>query len=111
MADLFHPDMTGDELEPMAMALHSLVDQFPVAVRSKNKKGLRIEGNRVIDRNYTGPVMEKVLKTNEVVRETPDSGAYGGIPSIAAPLRNSKGECVGVLAVIDLRHAYAGFED
>jgi hypothetical protein len=111
MADLFHPNMTGDELEPLALAFHNLVDQFPIAIRSKNKRGLRIEGNRVIDRNYSGPVLEKVLETNEVERETPDSGAYAGIPSIAAPLRNSKGECVGAMAVIDLRHAYAGFED
>ncbi len=111
MSDLFHPDMTADELEPLAMAFHSIVDQFPVCVRSKNKAGIRIEGNRVIDRSFTGPVMEKVLETNEVVRESPESGSYKGVPVIAAPLRNGKGECVGVMGVIDLRHAYAGFED
>ena len=29
MADLFHPNMTGDELEPMAIACDSLADQYP----------------------------------------------------------------------------------
>ena len=111
MSDLFNADMTADELEPLAMAVHNIVDQFPVAIRCKNKGGIRVEGNRVIDKNYTGPVLEKVLETNEVVRETPESGAYKGIPVIAAPLRNSKGECVGVMGVIDLRHAYADRQD
>jgi hypothetical protein len=107
MSDLFSEDMTADQLEPLAMAFHNIVDQFPVCIRSKNKEGIRVEGNRVIDKNFTGPVLEKVLETNEVVRETPESGVYKGIPVIAAPLRNSKGECVAVMGVIDLRHAYA----
>jgi hypothetical protein len=107
MSDLFSDDMTADQLEPLAMAFHNIVDQFPVCIRSKNKGGIRVEGNRVIDKNFTGPVLEKVLETNEVVRETPESGVYKGIPVIAAPLRNSKGECVAVMGVIDLRHAYA----
>lgn len=107
MTDLFNADMTADQLEPLAIAFHNIVDQFPVCIRSKNRGGIRVEGNRVIDKNYTGPVMEKVLETNEVVRETPESGAYKGIPVIAAPLRNSKGECVAAIGVIDLRHAYA----
>jgi hypothetical protein len=107
MSDLFSDDMTADQLEPLAMAFHNIVDQFPVCIRSKNRGGIRVEGNRVIDKNYTGPVLEKVLETNEVVRETPESGAYKGIPVIAAPLRNNKGECVAAMGVIDLRHAYA----
>jgi hypothetical protein len=106
MSDLFHEDLTADQLEPLAMALHNIADQFPVCIRSKNKGGIRVEGNRVIDKNYTGPVLEKVLQTNAVVRETPDTGVYKGIPVIAAPLRNSKGKCVAAMGVIDLRHAY-----
>jgi len=111
MGDLFHPDMTADELEPLAMAFHSIVDQFPVCIRSRNKMGIRVEGSRVISREFTGPVLEKVLKTNDVVREEPDGGPYNGIPVIAAPLRNGKGECVGAMGVIDLRHAYADLND
>ncbi len=107
MSELFHPDMTAEELTPLAMALFYIVDQFPVCIRSKNRPGVRIETGRVIDNNFTGPVLEKVLETNEVVRERPEYGAYKGIPIAAAPIRNSAGECVAAIGVIDLRHAMA----
>ena len=48
MSDLFSDDMTADQLEPLAMAFHNIADQFPVCIRSKNKGGIRVEGNRVI---------------------------------------------------------------
>ena len=107
MSDLFHADMTAEELAPFGMAVFNIVDQFPVCIRSKNRKGVRIESGRILDDNFSGPVLEKCMETNEVVREKPDGGAYKGIPVIASPIRNSKGECVGVIGVIDLRHAYA----
>lgn len=105
MNDLFNPDMTADQLAPIAIAIHYIVDQFPVTIRSKNHNGVRVESGQIIDGNYTGPVLEKVLKTNDVAREKPESGAYKGIPVVAAPVRNSKGECVAVIGMIDLRHA------
>ncbi len=107
MSELFHPDMTAEELAPLALAVYNIVDQFPVTIRSRNKKGVRIETGRIIDNNFTGPVLEKVLATNDVVREKPEVGTYKGIPVIAAPIRNSKGECVAAIGVIDLRHAMA----
>lgn len=107
MSELFHADMTAEDLAPIAMAIFNIVDQFPVTARSKNKNGVRIETGRIIDDNFTGPVLEKVLATNDVVREKPESGAYKGIPVIASPVRNSKGECVAAIGVIDLRHAMA----
>jgi len=105
MSELFHPDMTAEEITPLALAIHHLVDQFPVAMRSKNRKGVRVETGRVLDNDFTGPVLEKVLATNEVTREKPAWGPYKGIPVIGSPLRNSKGECVAAIGVIDLRHA------
>ncbi len=107
MSELFHPDMNADELEPIAMAVHNLVDQFPLVMRSRNRKGIRIEGSYVIDRDFSGPMLDKAIETNELVREIPGSGAYKGIPTICSPIRNSEGECVGAIGVIDLRHAYA----
>lgn len=105
MNDIFHPDMTAEQLAPIAIAVHHIVDQFPVTIRSKNRKGVRVETGRIIDNEYTGPVLEKALETNDVVREKPASGAYKGIPVVAAPIRNSEGECVAVIGMIDLRHA------
>jgi len=105
MKDLFHADMTAEEISPIALAIFHLVDQFPVTMRSKNRLGVRVETGRILDNNYTGPVLEKTLATNEVVREQPASGPYKGIPVICSPLRNSKGECVAAIGVIDLRHS------
>ena len=104
MGELFHPDMTPEELTPLALAIHHLVDQFPVTIRSKNRKGVRVESGRVLDNDFTGPVSEKVLLINEVIREKPAWGPYKGIPVICTPLRDSKGDCVAVIGVIDLRH-------
>ena len=105
MKELFHADMTAEEIAPIALAVFHLVDQFPVTMRSRNRPGVRVESGRILDDNYTGPVLEKVLATNEVIREKPSSGPYKGIPVICSPLRNSKGECVAAIGVIDLRHA------
>ncbi len=107
MAELMNADSTADDIEQIAMAIHNMVDQYPLVMKSKNKKGIRIEGSYVVDREFSGPMLEKAIETNEVVRETPDTGAYKGVPTICAPIRNSNGECIGALGVIDLRHAYA----
>ena len=107
MPELFHADMTAEEITPLALALYQLVDQFPVTIRSRNHPGVRVESGRVLDSNFTGPSLEKVLETNQMVRERPDAGPYKGIPVICVPLRNSKGECVAAIGVIDLRHARA----
>ena len=107
MADLFHADMTSEEIAPLALAIFHLMDQFPVTMRSKNRKGVRVESGRVLDNEYTGPVLEKTLAINEVIREKPTWGPYKGIPVICSPLRNSKGECVAAIGVIDLRHTGA----
>ncbi len=107
MSGMIHADMTAEELVPFALAVYNIVDQFPVTIRSKNKKGARIESGRVLESGFTGPVLEKVLETNEVVREKPDFGPYKGIPVIASPIRDANGECVAAIGVIDLRHAYA----
>ncbi len=107
MGNVIHADMSGEELAPIAFAVFNIVDQFPVTIRSKNKKGVRIESGRILEHDFTGPILEKVLETNEVVREKPYSGPYKGIPVIASPIRDEKGNCVAAIGVIDLRHAYA----
>ncbi len=107
MKDLITADTTGEELAPIALAVYQIVDQFPVTMRSKNKNGIRVESGRILNDDFTGPVLEKVLETNEIVREKPTSGPYKGIPVMAAPIRDSKGDCVAVIGVIDLRHAMA----
>jgi len=105
MLEFIREDMTADEIEPIAMAVHLVAMEFPVAMRSKKYKGVRIEGTDIIFKDYTGPSLEKCLETSQIIREVPDSGPYKGIPVVVAPIFNDKGETIAALGVFDLRHA------
>jgi len=94
-------DSTAEELAPIAKAVNDLL-VIPVTARSKNKKGVRVEKGEVIDFEYSGPILERVLKENRVIRTIPTSGKYAGIPVIVAPVRNRKGEVVAALGVVDV---------
>jgi hypothetical protein len=61
-----------------------------------------VEKGEVIDFEYTGPILERVLKENRVIRTIPTSGKYAGIPVIVAPVRNRKGEVIAALGVVDV---------
>jgi hypothetical protein len=69
-------------------------------MRTKNSKGVRIEEGKVIDNNYTGPILEKVLKDGKIYNETPTMGPYKGIPVIVVPLIENDG-ITAAIGVID----------
>ena len=69
-------------------------------MRTKNSNGVRIEDGKVIDNNYTGPILEKVLKDGKIYNETPTEGSYKGIPILAVPLID-KDEITAAIGVID----------
>ncbi|AEH60730.1 conserved hypothetical protein [Methanosalsum zhilinae DSM 4017] len=94
-------DSGAEDLEPMAFAIHSLLG-LPTTMRSLNKKGIRLEKNKVLDTNYTGPVLEEALKTNKLVRKIPDEGQYKGKAVIVAPLRSKEGDVIAAIGVVDL---------
>ncbi len=94
-------DSRGEELAPVAKAVHDLLG-IPVTARSKNKKGVRVEKGEVIDFEYTGPILERVLKENRVMRTIPTTGKYAGIPVVVAPVRNREGEVIAALGVVDI---------
>jgi len=71
-------------------------------MRSKNKKGVRVERGEVVDFDYTGPILERVLKENRVIRTIPTTGKYAGIPVVVAPVRNREGEVIAALGVVDV---------
>jgi hypothetical protein len=77
---------TGEEITPLAMAIHELLNRLPITMRTKNSMGVRIEEGKVIDKNYTGPILEKVLNNGKIYNETPSEGSYKGIPVLAVPL-------------------------
>ncbi len=94
-------DSGADELAPFAMAVHELL-RLPVTMRSLNKKGVRIEKGKILDNNYTGPILELVLKENKTMRAIPTSGKYAGVPVIVAPIRNKEGYGIAAIGVVDV---------
>ncbi|MDI6811825.1 MAG: DUF2111 domain-containing protein [archaeon] len=94
-------DSTAEELAPTAKAVNELL-VIPVAMRSKNKKGVRVEKGEVVDFDYTGPILERAIEENRVIRIMPLTGRYARIPVVVAPIRNEKGEVIAALGVVDV---------
>lgn len=94
-------DSSAEDIAPFAMAIHELLG-LPVTMRSLNKKGVRVEKGKILDNNYTGPVLEAVLKENKTVRTIPTSGKYAGIPVIVSPIRNKEGYGIAAIGVVDM---------
>ena len=95
------PDSTADDLEPIAIAVHALLG-IPVTIRSLNFKGLRMERGLILDREYTGPVLEEVMRTNSMINTVPKEGTYRGKSVVVAPIRTTQGEAIGAIGVVDL---------
>jgi hypothetical protein len=72
-------------------------------MRTKNNNGVRVESNKVLDFNYTGPVLEEVLNKGEVMRKVPESGCYKGLPVIVAPLKDGD-EIIAAIGVVDITY-------
>ena len=98
---VINEDSGAEELAPIATAVNDLL-VIPVTMRSRNKKGVRVEKGAVIDFEYTGPILERVLEENRVIRTTPLTGSYAGIPVVVAPIRNADGGAIAALGVVDL---------
>ncbi|WP_457614918.1 DUF2111 domain-containing protein [Methanopyrus sp.] len=97
------PDSTAEDILPLAMAIHELVNRLPVTMRTRDNPGVRIEDGEVVDDEYTGPVLEEVLEKGEVVRKVPESGPYEGTPVVVVPLKD-EGETIAALGVVDLTY-------
>lgn len=95
-------DCGADDLEPLGLALHDLLNRLPITARSRDRMGIRIEDGRVVDREYTGPVLERVLSENRVLKVTPKSGEYKGVPVVVGPLRDSSGEAIAAIGIVDI---------
>jgi hypothetical protein len=94
-------DSGPEDLESMAVAIHSLTG-LPTTIRSLKKRGLRLEKGIILDRDYTGPVLEQVLKTNKVAHEVPAEGVYRGKHVVVAPLRSKDEKVVAAIGIVDL---------
>jgi hypothetical protein len=92
----------ADDLEPLVLAVHELLHRLPVTAKSRDRSGIRIEDGRVIDRKYHGPVLDEAIRINQLIRTTPLSGAYKGVPVSVMPLKDSEGSAMGAIGVVDI---------
>ena len=92
----------ADDLQPIVLAVHELLHRLPVTAKSRDCDGIRVEEGRVIDRHYNGPVLVDAIRTNQLIRITPSSGAYMGIPVTVTPIRDSNGDAIGAIGVVDI---------
>ena len=91
----------GKEIAPFALAVHQLVNKLPTTMRAKNSTGVRVEDGEIIDYDYTGPLLEKVLSKGKMIQEIPEIGPYKGIPVIVVPIKEND-EVICVIGLIDI---------
>ncbi len=92
---------SSEDILPLAKMVHELIS-LPVTMRSRNKKGVRLEKGKVVDMDYSGPVLEEALIRNCVIHTIPDSGAYKGIPVVVSPIRDNKGNPILAVGIVDV---------
>lgn len=95
-------DASADDLIPICMTIHEIVGRLPVTARARHVPGIRIEEGVVVDRDYSGPVLDEVLAVNRLIKDTPRSGPYKGVPVIVAPVRNAAGEAIAAIGLVDI---------
>lgn len=98
---MLNEDAGSDELESIAVAIHTLV-KLPTTIRSLKRKGLRLEKGKIIDRDYTGPVLEEVLRTGKTVRGVPKEGTYLGRNVAVSPIFSEEGKVIAAIGIVDL---------
>ena len=91
----------SEELESIAVAVHSLVG-LPTTIRSLKRKGLRLEKGKILDRDYTGPILEEVLRTGKTIRRVPKEGTYLGRNVAVSPIFSEDGKVIAAVGIVDL---------
>jgi hypothetical protein len=92
---------TGEEIKYMALSIHQLVNELPLTMRTQKSRGVRIEEGQILDYQYTGPILEKVLEKGVKCGEVPESGPYKGTPVVVVPLIEGD-EVIAAIGVVDI---------
>jgi len=108
-------DARSEDLAALALAFNEIF-QLPVTMRCARFPGVRVEKGKVLDNNYSGPVLEEVIRTGKSIRTTPEKGAYRGVPVSVAPIivEGQVIAAVGVVDVIgtiDIPEVFGAYED
>jgi hypothetical protein len=98
----FSSSAEAADLEPVVLAVHELIHRLPVTAKSRDRNGIRVEDGRVIDRQYSGPILLEAIAQNRLLQVTPGSGAYKGVPVTVTPIRDSEGNAIGAIGVVDI---------
>ena len=93
-------DARSGDLAALALAINEIL-RLPVTFRSKRPPGVRVENGAVLDDNYSGPVLEEVIRTGKGIRTIPATGAYQGVPVRVAPIIVD-GQAIAAIGVVDV---------
>lgn len=93
-------DARSEDLAALALAFNEII-RLPVTMRSARFPGVRVEKGEVVDKNYSGPVLEEVVRTGKSIRTTPEKGAYQGVPVSVAPVVVD-GQVIAAVGVVDV---------
>ncbi len=93
-------DARSGDLAPLALAINEIV-RLPVTMRSKNFPGVRVEQGKVLNDNYTGPVLEEVLRKGAAIQTVPSTGTYQGVPVSVAPI-SAEGMTIAAVGIVDV---------
>ena len=102
MAELVISEKSGpSDLAPLALAVNHILG-LPVTLRSTETLGVRVEEGKVLDDEYSGPVLEEVMASGKPIRTVPKSGVYKGIPVSVAPIKDRNGKVIAAMGVVDV---------
>ena len=90
---------TGNEITPVALAIHELVNRLPTTMRTKNSTGVRIEDGEILNMITLVQYWKKYFGRKNI-RETPENGPYKGIPVLVVPLIEND-EVIAAIGVVD----------
>ncbi len=93
-------DAKSEDLAALALAFNETI-RLPVTMRCARFPGVRVEKGKVLDKNYSGPVLEEVIRAGKSIRTTPEQGAYLGVPVSVAPILVG-GRVIAVVGVVDV---------
>ena len=93
-------DARSEDLAALALAFNEIV-RLPITMRSARFPGVRVEKGMILDKNYSGPVLEEAIRTGKSIRTTPEKGAYQGVPVSVAPII-VEGRAVAAVGVVDV---------
>jgi len=92
---------TSEDIIPLALAIHDLVNRLPLTMRTRKSLGVRLEDGEILDFNYTGPILEKVLKTGKKSHETPQNGPYKDTPVVVVPILEED-KVIAAIGLVDI---------